>query len=718
MLKIDNVDTLHDHVVYGDDANDFTYYIMPNSPNFAKMASGGLALRFVEYGQIREDGGKKFGGFIAFDTELSVSADVQKKIAADLQKKVAEKYKGKTAPKVAIAPVTWTDGTVELLLTEGGALVEKIRGAGKPSIYGKNVASFMVELTELGTAIFKETLSTGSASAVQVVYKMNCYMRLPEMKAWGTWNASEFYSFFQDINTEDNFWCEDSYTEVVSSSRYKNDVTKTHFDFVQAPNLSAEDNAKLESDIRAIINKQLEAAVQRNMLKEIADVDPNTKELREGEDIEDIRRTINKSQIANVRVEWSEAKAVIVNRNPQGMLPTITSLMDDKKKPLKWEDYYSKINLDEFLKTVQVVMRVNADFANLPIHSVEVKIRYPYGPNKKVQEFVFTKPDDVAKFEAFVHEGKRDFTYQVTVNYKGATFKQVSEEIKTDDTNLTINVDDLGILALDIGPGDIDFAQVPRTQITVRYKHGKQPVEAKFNMTKDTPNFQLRKIVGKPRTEDIDLEFLYTLADGRQVKKTAQQQAKELYVDDPFSASKTVSFRAAGDLSAEIASITVDASYTDTANKYSQKTIVTLSSDMTSFDWTFPVVDETLGDIKYSVTTLFADGTSKEEAEKVAARSTILVGKKLDQLEVAVVPDLLNWDELKLVSVALSHGTKRIDLRFKPGDEEKNWKLPLTDGEAPEYKATVTYFLTDGTRKVVGPETKTDMTIFLEVPTA
>lgn len=718
MLKIDNVDTLHDHVVYGDDANDFTYYIMPNTPNFAKMASGGLALRFVEYGQIREDGGKKFGGFIAFDTELSVPADVQAKIAADLQKKLAEKYKGKTPPKVAIAPVTWTDGTVELLLTEGGALVEKIRGAGKPSIYGKNVASFMVELTELGTAIFKETLSTGSASAVQVVYKMNCYMRLPEMKAWGTWNASEFYRFVQEVKTEDKFWGADSYSESVNSSRWKNDITKSHFEFVQAPNLSAEDNAKLEADIRAIINKQLEAAVQRNLLKEIAEVDPNVKELQEGQDIENIRRSISKTQIANVRVEWSEAKAVIVNRNPQGMLPTITSLKDDKNKPLKWEDYYSKINLDEFLKTVQVVMRVNADFANLPIHSVEVKIRYPYGPNKKVQEFVFTKPDDVAKFEAFVHEGKRDFTYQVTVNYKGATFKQVSEEIKTDDTNLTINVDDLGVLALDIGPGDIDFAQVPRTQVTVRYKGGKQPVEAKFNMTKDTPTFQLRKIIGSPRTNDIDLEFLYTLADGRQVKKTAKQQAKELYVDDPFSASKTISFRAAGDLAAEIASITVDASYTDTANKYSQKSIVTLSSEMTSFDWTFPVVDETLGEVKYSVTTLFADGTSKEEAEKVATRSTILVGKKLEALEVAVVPDLLNWDELKMVSVALSHGPKRIDLRFKPGDEEKSWKLPLNDGAAPEYKATVTYFLTDGKRKVVGPETKTDLTVFLELPAA
>ena len=60
------------------------------------------------------------------------------------------------------------------------------------------------------------------------------YVSLPEMHAWGTWNASEFYSFFQDVNTEDNFWSEDSYTEIVSSSRYKSDVTKTGFDFTGA----------------------------------------------------------------------------------------------------------------------------------------------------------------------------------------------------------------------------------------------------------------------------------------------------------------------------------------------------------------------------------------------------------------------------------------------------------------------------------------------------
>src|SRR5690606_40785873 len=106
-----------------------------------------------------------------------------------------------------------------------------------------------------------------------------------------------------------------------------------------------EDQAKLEADVHALIDKQLAAAVERNLLKELAEVDPNVKDLREEQDIEDIRRTINKTQIANVRVEWSEEKAIITEKHPQGMLPTITTMVDANGKKLVWEDFYSRINV-------------------------------------------------------------------------------------------------------------------------------------------------------------------------------------------------------------------------------------------------------------------------------------------------------------------------------------------------------------------------------------
>jgi hypothetical protein len=465
--------------------------------------------------------------------------------------------------------------------------------------------------------------------------------------------------------------------------------------------------------------------VQRNLLKEIADVDPNTKALQEGQDIEDIKRTVNKSQIANVRVEWSEAKTVITNKNPQGMLPTITSLKGGDNKPLKWEDYYSKISVDEFLKTLQVNMRVNADFANLPIDSVEVKISYPHGPNAKTREFTFTKPDDVAKFEAFVDKGIRKFKYSYAVNYKGSSFVLKSEEFETDDTNLTINVDDLGILAVDIAPGDINFGQVDRAQITVRYAGGARPFEAKFNMTKDSNTFKIREIIQKPRTGPFEYQVVYQLADGREIKGPLRQQdAKDLYIDDPFSAIKTVSFRAVGDLENEISTITIEGVYVDTANNYRQRITKNLSKDNTADDWSFPVIDDAVGEVSYTATIMFKNGTMKEMPETVAKRSTITVGSgTVDFLEISVVPDLLDWDKVKLVNVALKYEDsansvkERSELRFKSGDAEKTWKVALKDESKTEYEATITYFLIDGGRKVVvGPTRQSDLSLFLEVP--
>ena len=726
MLKIDDLRTLHGMQVNGDDQSDHTFYILPDNPTFARMSNGALALRFVEYGQLREDGGKKFGGFIAFDAELSVPADKEAKIVSELQKEVDQRYqqRGQQPPAVKIAPLNYTDGTVSLVLTEGNAIVEKIRGAAKPSLYGRNIASFMMELSELGTAIFKETLSTGSASGVQVVYNLNYFARLPKMSAWGTWNASEFYSFFQDIDTEDNFWSEDSYTEVVSSSRYKNDVTKKHFEFTQSPNLKPEEQAKLEAEIRAMIDKDLAAAVQRNMLKEIAEVDPDTKALQEGQDIEDIRRQVNKSQIANVRVEWSESKAIITEKHPQGMLPTVTSLKNAQNQPIRWEDHYSKINVDEFLKTVQVTMRVNADFETLPIHSVEVKISYPHGPNAKTQEFTFTKPDDVAKFEAFVHQGIRKFRYSYAVNYKNSSFKYQSKEVETDDTNLTISVDDLGVLVLDIAPGDINFGQVGRAQIVVRYDEGEMPIEAKFNMTKEAPQFAVREIIQKPRSAPVKYQVTYQMADGREIKTPEREQrAKELYIDDPFTAMKTVGFRAVGDLNAEIASITIEATYSDPDNAYTQKTTGTLSKAMTFMDWTFPVIDDRSGTVTYAGIINLADGTMREIPETVAKRSIVQVGSgTVDFLDIAVVPDLVDWTKVKLVNVALAYEdaangvAERTELRLKQGDAEKKWRVAQKDATKTSYMSTITYFRTDGSRKVVGPTAETALSIFLEVP--
>jgi len=94
----------------------------------------------------------------------------------------------------------------------------------------------------------------------------------------------------------------------------------------------------------------------------------------------------------------------------------------------------------------------------------------------------------------------------------------------------------------------------------------------------------------------------------------------------------------------------------------------------------------------------------------------------VDFLDIAVVPDLVDWTKVKLVNVALAYEdaangvADRTELRLKQGDAEKKWRVAQKDLTKTSYTSTITYFGTDGSRKVVGPTSETALSIFLELP--
>ena len=101
MLKLDNVRTIEEHQVHGDDdpARSNVFYIMPRFPRIARLENGGLALRFVEYDAIRVAGDSQFGGFVAFDTDLSMLPQTEDKIRQKLQDELNNRNGG-NCPKL------------------------------------------------------------------------------------------------------------------------------------------------------------------------------------------------------------------------------------------------------------------------------------------------------------------------------------------------------------------------------------------------------------------------------------------------------------------------------------------------------------------------------------------------------------------------------------------------------------------------------------------
>jgi hypothetical protein len=215
------------------------------------------------------------------------------------------------------------------------------------------------------------------------------------------------------------------------------------------------------------------------------------------------------------------------------------------------------------------------------------------------------------------------------------------------------------------------------------------------------------------------------MTDGREFEVTEKEQdAPQIYINDPFSAMKTVGLRAVGDLNAKIQSIMVDLVYKDAANNnFTQTKSMALSKATPFFDWTFPVIDENAGEVRYAGTIQYMDGTTRDIPETVAARSTIQLGDVVaDRLEVMVVPDLIDFTAVKLVNVSLHYTDaanqvdERKDLIFKAGEQAKTWTVDLKNKAARDYKWSARFFMADGTRKELTDQPGQGETVILEVP--
>lgn len=722
MLQIDAVETISGVQVFGDSDSKHTFYVLPNQPRFRIDENGYPVFKFLKYRlPIDREDGKRGGGYIFFDSEFVVPEDKFEKIKETLQERVNKTYRKSRArkiPDVKIGTITYTKGTANLLLNdESGTLIQKVRGAGKPSLFGRNIAAFSLELTPEGSTVFEQALQ-GKGGVIQVVYDLYFWAKLPMLTVTGSFNSSKFYSFYQEIDTDWNVWSEDSYRETIREKLIENESMKLTID------PGGVTDEKLLSQIRDWAQRTLEDTAERKMIDSIAPVSEDDRKIPDG--IEDVTRDIKNTKISNFHISYKEKSTVEWNLAPQGTLPNITSLTDKEGNPIVWDEYASIIDTDDpFFKTLNVTVQINADFNNLPIHSIETYINYP---GTEPWEESFKSTDEVKKFASYVENDNWKYNYRYQVNYKNESKVFESEEIETDDKVLTVNVDDIGILTIDVLPGDINFQQVSQAQITLQYEdtaHGVDMIERQYTLDKNNPQHRFLEVIFEPRRAPYRYKVKYFMADGKEFQVDWKEgRSPQLYINDPFSAMKTIGIRAVGDLVEIIQTIYVDLNYEDKGNGYTKTKSLALSKDQPFFDWAFPVIDEAAGDVTYSGNITFRDGTTQEIPKKTTSESTILVGvKKVGYLEVEVIPDLVDFIEMvKLAKVSLKYEdaendvTEREDIILKKGAVPTSWEVELKDKKKLEYDWKATFYMTDGSKRELDWTKTTEPSIVLEVP--
>lgn len=733
MLKIDKVQIIEGVTVYGDHEKINVFYPIPQQPKYRRYEDGRLAFSFMKYRfPVDRPDGRKGGGFILFDVEFVVDPAKLPKIKEVLAGQVAQKANElgiSPVPDVIFSPITYSKGATHLIVAgSDGLFVEKLHNPGKPSLYGNNVATFGLELSENGATFFEEAMKTPGGSSVAVVYDLWFWARLPKVTVDGYFHAEAFYTFYQEVDTDWSIWGEDSYQETIEEELEQSEAMELKFNW-GGLDAQKDSDKKIMDSIRDWATRALEDAVERKMIQAAAPVPDDQRNVPD--DIEDVTRNITNNQISDVTIHYSEEQSVEWNIAPPGQLPSIIDQKMPDGSPVKWEDYFHVIDLDdEFFKQLRVHTFVNADFDHLPIRSVEVKVMYNgrpmanLDPNQPEGEVVLNKPDAIGKFATYVENDNWNYTYSYQVNYEGYGRNYQSPEIETNEGNLTIGVDDVAMLNVNVSAGDLDWNVIDRALVVFRYEdRDVEPFEDQFTLSPNQLDHKVQKVIFHPMRKNYKYQVTYFMKDGKELQGSElESRSSNLFINDVFGGRKTVSVRGVGDFATRIQSVFVNLTYTDARNDYTQTRSQALSSATTYFDWVIPVISRTGGKVTYSADVAYRDGTSEHIPDKQATSDTILLPPPVEAfLEITLEPALLDWTLVKLVRASLSYqdsgGSVSVAKDFIFSAQKtasQSWKIELRNQDHKTYAYKITYYMVDGLQKTVGPKNSTDLTLILD----
>lgn len=744
MLKIDKVQRIENVTVYGDDKSDTMHYLVADTPSYRRNEDGTLAFTFLSYRTPRiHDDGKLGGGFLVFDSELTVPKEKEDIIRARLQEQLDARFpNANPKPQVEFGSITWMKGSASINLENGfTGFVEKVHNPGHPSYYGKLLTPFTVELTPEGSTLLEQAL-TGKGGFVQVMYDLWALVKLPAIHAEVWFSSQNFSSFVQDwekqVHKEGAFgnFCDwlfggddtDTTTITQTISEY---ASKGQWGGVELHFDAALPDPKLDQEMQDKVRTWAFDTLRQAMKDMLADpTQPVSEEQRKiPPDVTTFKQNISQFHWSSFRMSFNEEHAVMMNLAPQGMLEPITNMKDKDGNPIKWEDYSRKIDLnDPFFQNIDVAVRANADFKQLPIDSIVVTLEYQQGNIHEVKTVSLTSPDQIEHFRTFIADGKREYTYRYQVNYKGESQNYDSGPRQSKDTVLTINVGDTGVLMVDGVPGDINFSQVTQAAVMLRYDgNGSGPVERQFMLDKSHPSFSVREVVFHPVTDPYRYTVKYIMSDGREFSGGEQQsRSPQLVINDVFNAMKTVGVRAAGNLDTEINTIFVDLRYVDEANRYDKTASVALSKAQPFFDWSFPVISATGGKVFYSANIQYKDGRVEAVNEREATSNTLMVGPIVeDVVQIKVLANLIDFTKVSLVQVSLHYSDpanqidERIDMIFEPTNKApQTWTLPLKDKTKTKYSYEANFFMADGSTLTSEAKDTDQLSIVLRVPSA
>ncbi|MCQ9134998.1 MULTISPECIES: hypothetical protein [Streptomyces] len=706
--------------------------------------------------------GETEGGLMTLTVECTVPPEDREKILAYLRSQVLSgalrlarpvasegeiraEWRGAVTGEPKLAYPTWIEGDVQFCLPSalGPTFIKPGDNKVKPSLTESNVASFSIALGQEGIRLFRETISSGKLPA-HVAYSLQFVARVPSITVTISGHSEAVHRELKDsatiVETENGVPVR-TFPQITSLKQLHDlsgslHVEYTKFDFAQQDDKLREqlENFVLEITTAYLKSMFCQPLITGQLDKEKLGTDPmqnfkppgtsvtgsNQLWLKEFEQTgeSDFDMTFH-GNIAKPFCTYPSAALVAMVTQPQLEKAFIEA---DLNTPI--------------FHTLQVPVRVTADFEHDPIAGIQVTLDYRQTDDRtgevktEAKTFDFLKGTETYYFRTTLAKDaqgapKDTFTYASRLHYKAA---QASTDIApqpTRERSLILGYDRLSCVDVKVVAGTVPWTTVQAVQVDLSLPGVNLPSATKtVILTAQAVEDSWFSYTGGQTSPEYEYSCEFLLVNGSRMKTPPQRtSAARLLIDAPFEDRMSATFVPQG-LFPPLQSIVLSAKYADPAASYHSEATNIFTNNTTPWRWDVDLPSAKNREFQYKADITYVDGTTTPGQWQVGQEGTVQVGEvKSSLLDVSVTAAALDMAKWKLVVVQLryedpaTHEVQEQTIKLTPANagQDQAWKVTLKDPTATTFTYELDGYGVDGTRKTVPATTTDDKLLVVEL---
>lgn len=653
MLYLNEPQEIEGCTVYPDSAQDNVFYPIAAMPRFRRDENGKPVFHLLKFRggdastaprvEASKDGeedaitansvptldGEAAGGILMFDTEFSLDEEVKQKISTKLDEQVRAKYlaAGRPIPdgwQIVLGQPQWTDGTVELLMEDtANGLFESVSKAGKPSLMGKNVASFAAVMRPWQASLVEEAVTPpANFTPLQVAYDLKFLAKLPPVRISIYASALDAYNMYKEYENYYNYGtCGEASRQTIISAISEvvrsRDVVRISIDS-GGLTIDNETFKKLQDMAMGLVQQW----IQTEFLKP-----PPARATAEQLNSIDLK-ALSFTDFRDLRININQSATVEVPIHPQGTMESLIKEGDDLKQFITEYD----LTKDEFYQNREASVKVYADFPATGAESqpsdllfVEVTLRYG-GEAKSMTWDAQGSASTVAnggRWDVKWHKvpDENDIQWEAQVRFRDPDHTY-SLSGTSDKTQFNIPVPLPGRAHLQLTEAGIPWDIIQSVEVNVNYLNPKADLQhfpKKVLLTEKQPESTLDEVIWAQWEPPFQIKPTYMLKNGTILgeEDPAFPVGSDFYiVHSPFKEWLDVPLQTRWVNDDDWREDLIDLEYRDEANNYFRHGQITLSKEGGHrLYWALPLIDPGKRTFRYYWMRFLKDGSSFTSAD-------------------------------------------------------------------------------------------------------